>query len=474
MLLSEFHSIDLGPEDDWFDPVLTSDTRLFVDPFLVFKEPEAPWSDAHAKIIKHFDMCFRLIAEGNCNPDSVPYKKALHLLTFPEPKETCLGFTADGVAGAGSGRGYAELIGSAMVDAIDRGKTHLKHFEELGIFNRGIGADRISDVTCNILKPELIQYTQEVAQRHGIETAPHAIWAASFDAQRKRWNPATVQVLTNPVHGGPLLLIPRRLLRDLPQINDRDWWNWHENEQLRQDVNYELLGHVDKKTIVEMAHRNPQSVEDYLDEMEEGDALPYDFAADRSGVARWYPATGEYTEANPLKLASPSTDKDFFLVVESVIDSFRHFVEECGGWKLLWNDDKTEKPEEAAQLLFRGIGEHHCRANGIVLDREVNFGRGPVDFKFSNGMQFRALLEVKKVHNGKFWNGLENQLPSYLCSDRCRDGWFVAIVYRDSPTCLKRVNSLPLRVAELNRATADYEFRHAVVDARSKLSASNI
>jgi len=83
---------------------------------------------------------------------------------------------------------------------------------------------------------------------------------------------------------------------------------------------------------------------------------------------------------------------------ELVIEQFKRSVEEQGGWRLLWNDGNVnEKPEEAAQLLFKGIAQSYCHANDIVIDREPNLGRGPVDFKFSNGYQRRALLEVKKL-----------------------------------------------------------------------------
>ena len=89
MLFSEEFGITRGDGDDWFDPILDFDTKLFVDPFLIFKEPSETWAGAHPQLIRHFDICFKLIAEGNLNPQSTPYKKALALLRFPEPKEFC-------------------------------------------------------------------------------------------------------------------------------------------------------------------------------------------------------------------------------------------------------------------------------------------------------------------------------------------------------------------------------------------------
>ncbi len=127
MLFSEAFDITPTKRDDWFDPILDTDTPLFVDPFLIFKEQgSSEWAEAHEQLIRHFDTCFRLIAEGNRNPTSIPYKKALRLLTFPEPKEICLGYTKSGTGGAGGGREYAKHIADAMQAAIDRGLTRFR------------------------------------------------------------------------------------------------------------------------------------------------------------------------------------------------------------------------------------------------------------------------------------------------------------------------------------------------------------
>jgi hypothetical protein len=163
----------------------------------------------------------------------------------------------------------------------------------------------------------------------------------------------------------------------------------------------------------------------------------------------------------------------FLRVIQRLLDQFQLFIEEQGGWKLLWNDDETEKPEEAAQLLFRGIVQYYCQANNIVIDREVEIGRGPVDFKFSNGYSRRALLEVKKLHNGKFWNGLEAQLPTYMKGDDVQHGFFMAIQYRSGKAADQRARALPVRVKKAaKKQRRSLQFK--LVDARKPLSASNL
>ena len=470
MLFSEHFGISSTESDDWFDPILDDDTALFIDPFLIFKEQLGFWADAHTRIIEHFDLCFRLIAEGHLNPDSVKYKKAVDLLAFPEPRELCLGYTRKGTSGAGSARGFATIMARLIADAIRRGMENIDHFEELGIFEKGIGSDRISDVAATILKPRLIEHTRTVAAAHVIPTASHVVRSGEYDDRRLRWLNARADLPTNPFTEGPILLVPRRFLNRLPTINKDDWWDAYENERLREDMSYEVLGNVDKERIVRAARSTPEFVHEWTTHREEGPARSYNVSADPEGVYLWDPVSRRYVAENPVELPEAQSEAEFFEVIETVIQQFKLFVEEQGGWDLLWNGIK-EKHEHAVQLLFRGIAKHYCQANNVVLDPEVNLGRGPVDFKFSNGYEKRAHLEIKKVHSGQFWHGLEEQLPSYMVSDEVNDGWFMAVQYRETKGQLERIEDLPNIVA---RAASRHgkNLRYALIDARPKPSAS--
>ena len=440
---------------------------------LHFSDRNRFWAGAHDSLIEHFDAAFKLIAESGRKPESLAYRKAVHLLTFREPRELCLGYTAKGTGGAGGGKGYALGMAAAISDAIKRGLEHPRHFEELGVLNEGIGADRISDITCTILKPYLIRYTQQVAERHGITLHEHSLFASGFDTARQRWSTDPVQLPTNPSTGGPLLLVPHRFLRELPVLNADDWFEFYENEMLREDVNYELMRDVDKKTIIQIAREHPEMVRNWTEASEKREASAYDFARDPKGVWGWDKATSSFTEANPLVIPPPGSFGDFLGITASIIRQYSLFIEDQGGWYLLWDGANKDKPEHAAQLLFRGVAQSYCRANNISIDAEVNLGRGPVDFKFSNGYQKRVHLEVKKMHNGKFWNGLEKQLPSYMKSDEVQDGWFLALRYRSGKAAENRAKELPGRVAVVAKIR-NIKLRYSVVDARPKKAASKL
>lgn len=480
MKFSESYGIQTDGTEDWFDPILNVDTPLFVDPFLIYGDADTQWSRSHDKVIAHFDRAFKLLAESDANPKHLKYQAALNLLTFPEPREFCLGYTEFGTRGSGSGRQQAGLIADAMCDAIARGVRHLEHFEELGIFQVGIGPDRISDTVCTVLKPDFVDYTQKVATELGIELVDHPVRAAGF--HRSRTAPAEKRVLqlpTNKLSGGPVILVPKRFLSDLPALNADDWFSSSDAEAIRAELNIDVMTRVSKRDIVFLARRHPGSVVRWRQRLEKQKAgEPYNFDADPKGVYQWHDATRDYVSSHPQQLAPPCSEAEFLVVIEAVVNRFKHFIEEKGGWRLLWNDNGTPKNETAAQLAFQGIASAYCEANNIVLDREVELGRGPVDFKFSNGYRQRALLEVKKLDNGRFWNGLRVQLPSYLESDQCSRGWLMAIRYHTGGVSRERARILPREVAVINRHVAaegnDTEFRFAMIDARRKPSASKL
>lgn len=119
------------------------------------------------------------------------------------------------------------------------------------------------------------------------------------------------------------------------------------------------------------------------------------------------------------------------------------------------------------------MAQPYLRLYGVELDREVELGRGPVDFKASSGASARLLIEMKKEHNGKFWNGIEAQLPSYLRSDGSKHGWFVALRFRSNRPSDLRLRTLPSVVSRVARETGT-NLRFTVVDARPKASASSI
>jgi hypothetical protein len=469
---SEAFGIERSSEDDWFDPHLTVDTKLFIDPLLLL-EAGGEWAQAHAELLAHFVHCYGLVARATSS-NSVSAQAARRLLTFPEPFELGLGYTAAGTRGSGAGDRFAARMADGIAVAIAAGLGQPEHIEEIGILNEGIGADRISDATANVIKGRLITYTQEIARRHDVPLVAHKVRHARVSLDAARWHDEEVELPTNPVTGRAVILVPEFLLNDLPTLNADDWFDSHFNDDIRLSLNLQVGQAVTKASIVAVARRHPDRVRDWARaQTSREDLIGYDFGADPLGVVQWDRAPARYAAEHPLAPRSVTNQADLVALVADVVGQFRHFIEDQRGWSLLWNDDGSEKPEEAAQLVFLGVAQPYLRQFDVELDREVELGRGPVDFKAASGTSARLLIEVKKLHNGKFWNGLRFQLPSYLNSDAATEGWFIALQYRSNKAAVDRLRSLPTEVARVSQTTGK-QIRYASVDARRPLSASNI
>lgn len=474
MYFSEYFSIAHADHYDWFDQILETDTRLFVDPFQIFKEPtESTWSNTHDELIKYFQNAFNILAGHQQNKSSLQYQKTLRLMKFPEPVEFGLGYTRGGRKGSGTGTMIARLTVAAMSDAINLGLQDINHFEELGIIVDNIGKDRISDITCNILKPRFIEYTQQICKNLDVQVEELEVEHSVFEPIRQRWTSGIFRLPRNPHSEDAIILVPKRFLRELPALDANDWWEYVEPE-LRQDLNLHINDRLKKKDIIARARANTELVWEWSRARESEPASPYPIDRDPEGLHNWQAKTREFALDNPLEIRSVQTSEDLDRFVGEVITVYKHKVEEQGLWSLLYNDDtKLPKKELAIQLLFKGIVESYCEFYSIRLDREVELGRGPVDFVFSRDARTRLLLEVKKASNGTFWNGLDHQLVSYMKSDHCTSGWLLAVQLRDTHAQRKRIRELPERTAQAARRTG-FNLSSSWVDARPKKSASKI
>ncbi len=124
-------------------------------------------------------------------------------------------------------------------------------------------------------------------------------------------------------------------------------------------------------------------------------------------------------------------------------------------------------------MLFLGLAQPYLRQFNVEIDREVELGRGPVDFKAASGTTARVLIEVRRCITASSGTASRPQLPSYLTSDGATHGWFLALQYRGTKSSVDRIRRLPSVVAVAASRTG-MTLRSSVVDARKPLSASNI
>lgn len=472
---SEVFNIDRVPEDDWFDTYLPSDSLFCIDPFLIYDEESGMWSDAHSYILDFFAMVINQVRLSQGNRRSIHWRKAQQLLVFPEPSEFCLGVSEGSPLGAGSGVGLQRGMLDGIDIAVGLGMQRVPHLELLSLFQGGMGLDRISDVVCNILKSYFIRYTQDVCARHSIPTRQFDVRHASWTVEHLRWKSEHVDLPVNPFldRPHPVLLTPERFLRDIPVVTANGFWRYawsNHAEELRGDFNFDIATRVPPRVKAELARKNPTIVLEYLGELEEVQHEPYPLDRDPKLLVKWHEKGASISLSTPLRFV-PERQEDFPRFIETIVEAFRHNIEQQDGWELLWFESRPRK-ERAVQALFRSAVIHYCRANNIDLSGESNAGRGPVDFKFSQGWSSRALVEIKLVRNSHYWDGILAQTPQYMLSEEVSSAYFVAVAfYADELSSGKTKN---LQKAALTVSRDGLEVRAVIVDATRKSSASKL
>jgi len=471
---TEHFAIKKQKQDKWFDPVLSVDTPLFIDPFLIYDNEQAAFRGSHTEIIRFFKLIFKLLAKSGGNKNSNRYQKAVSDLVFPEVEEVCLGYTAAGTSGAGSGKELGQIMASAVWDAIQAGMVHIDHFEEVAILRENIGPDRISDITANLLRHRFAKYTQQICRRHKVPVRAFRYTRSRFDSDSQRWAAGKFELPVNRYNNKAILLVPECYLKDLPTINAVDFWDYcvsFRSAELRRELNFDITRNIPKRRIIEIARQHREWRDGYIGYKESRKSRPYNLGKDKKGFVKWYDASRSFVNANPVRFAIHDEDS-FLAAIKTMVDEFQHFVEENAGYRLLWNDNGTSKSEKAAQLLFLGVVKHYCQANDIDISPEPNIGRGAVDFKVAIGHGLRALLELKLARNGKFWNNARKQLPAYLRAERVKNGFFVVIAFTDNDT--KRIRGIKTTVTS-SAKSAHCEIQTTVVDASAdKPSASKL
>ncbi len=74
---SDLFSVRRTTDDDWFDPILTVDTPLFIDPFGIFQDECRLFVGSHDEIVGFFNRVFKLVAQAQGDERHHSYKRAL-------------------------------------------------------------------------------------------------------------------------------------------------------------------------------------------------------------------------------------------------------------------------------------------------------------------------------------------------------------------------------------------------------------
>lgn len=179
----------------------------------------------------------------------------------------------------------------------------------------------------------------------------------------------------------------------------------------------------------------------------------------------------EDEEIKIMQIETPGNMNEFKAIIEEIIMDFRKVVE-TEGYKLLHDDNGQPRDESICQTLFNVHLKKYCKMKGIDLTKEPETGRGPVDFRFSDGVDYVAHIEIKKDANPKLEHGLEKQLPTYMEADEVNVGFMIIFDFgeKDIDSVVDRMNEEKVQLMDSKGLMIEI----IRIDSRQKASASKV
>lgn len=466
------------------DISLVCDNPAFVDPFLVFANSK--YKSLHdfivdyLKFLKSLSLKEEKLSSGNFK----------HYYKFPEVKEAWLGYSVGGNAGLGLGKDFAESLYKNLHKIFsqfgDEKITESSHLEKLCLVEDGVGVDKISDFTINLIKGYLLDYTQTFAKKYINKKylAEFSIRKVNFDFGKGVWTDERfiLPMLERENKKEFVLLIPREILtKEDTWISKNDFlnndtaiFNTIANDELRAKINKFFFDNLATKF-----NKKKQPGKDYSKKSKKNALLKT--ITEFPEVLDYYIKYKEENKDDALKrhVAEPE-----FVNFFSDASALKNELEKEKFKKLTSFDDcvtrilffKQKLESNSNDLYFKDkpLQEKHLRlmfknvTYGALFDynSEVNNGRGPIDFIVSYGSQDKTGLELKLASNKKLRQNLLNQGKVYQDDSNLKH--VIKIIFYFSDQELETVNRV---LNGINKSVDNKEI--FIIDCRKKDSASN-
>jgi hypothetical protein len=217
----ELDSVDINPDED---------IRLFLDAHFLGLRTDAFSTDATRTIQSFFAQFLNLYRAGDIEGARLLFEY------LGEPNETCLGLSSGSPKGRGVGRQNAQDIFDSITASRAVQTGLVEHLEDFRIFVKGVDKDKISDMTTNIIRHHLIQYTQAQCRLWLIPMQSGVPTGFFWDRAARRWDSTHADMLL--IDDAPILLVPKDVVSYARQYAPSQYQrhfvlNFLRNEHLR-------------------------------------------------------------------------------------------------------------------------------------------------------------------------------------------------------------------------------------------------
>ncbi len=445
---------------------LVCDIPLFVDPMLIFNSEKTEYKTLHENIIKYFHF----LAKKALKPLGKAEIEAW--FCFHEVHQNWLGYSLSGNKGSALAKGFGNFLYSHIGFVLENNSiSNGCHAEKIMLLYDGSGRDKISDMTVNLIKGYLLEYTQKFALQY-INKKHRKV----FFVDRASFNYITESfvskeydlpyIINEKGKEEYVLLTPIDILReDEPSINRKDFIE--SVDRIRGSINNDVLKfHVE--------HYIAKAVLDYEEQQKMKGKKINDSQVHKIELRAFEELTKEYPELYDYYVRLREADTEEIQLecmievnnqltkliknAKNLINSFllngyernealsardeavnriiyfKHIIEDCDAYRNFYVKGKRVALEADLQRMFKLV----WYGTTFKADFEVNNGRGPSDAIVSKGQKNQCIIEFKLASNAQLAH-IFTQVQIYEKAN-CADGSLIAIFYFDEKEYIKSYN----------------------------------
>ncbi|PCJ86708.1 MAG: hypothetical protein COA57_05725 [Flavobacteriales bacterium] len=427
---SEYFKLNQNNEFDFVDIYAYQDIPLFLDPFGISAMGTRWAKECESQIATYFQYLIDCINTGD-KRTTTRLLNALH-----EVNEIALGYSSGVPQGRGIGGKQAQQIQRSFETSEAAKSGDIKDIADCAILIPGISRDKISDITANILKRKLVEYTQRQCEKYNIPTEKVAINNA-FDYDTFQFTSYFSKLPV--IDGHAKILLPISSVRQDPELSKNKYYRNFVLEFLKAEHQHagDALSTVLRNgsvvvRIMDLKEKYPMNV-DFL----------YQFSKSHPKVLEKYKSELRRTAIKKGK-AQLKTQRKILNSIErrAIMESIK-----------TGRDDATRFHKIAYDNLIHILSG---RASNPLMEKEINEGRKRIDIIFNNSDKkgFFHLLNTKyhvkcpkiivecKNYGKEIGNPEVDQINGRLNDNRGRFGIIVCRSIEDKPRLLSRCKDL--------------------------------
>lgn len=372
---SEYFKLSKLLDYDFVDIYAYQDIALFLDPFGISAMGTIWAKECESQIATYFQYLIDSINTGD-RKTTTRLLNALH-----EVNEVALGYSSGIPQGRGIGAEQAKQL-QLSFETSDAAKSgDIKDIADCAILIPGISRDKISDITANILKRKLVEYTQIQCEKYNIPTRKVPVNNA-FDFETFQFTSyfAHLPVIDNQAK----ILLPISSVRQDPELSKSKYYRNFVLEFLLAEHQHagDSLSTVLKngKVVVrigDLKEKYPMNV-DFL----------YDFSKKHPKILERYKTELRRTAVKKGK-AQLKTERKILNSLErkAIMESIKTGVEEANRFHKIAYDNLIH--------IF------DSRASNPKMEENINEGRKRIDIIFNNSDKTGFFNSLNSIHHIK-------------------------------------------------------------------------